>query len=147
MVDFYSTPDAVKTRTGIGPEDLGLDSSEDLETFLEELLTEITELMDRLMRKSYLSVVPLPAGLNGIAADIASDSVREMIVTRQTPVVRIDDFAVRIIQSKLLNPDTRERLKLYSAGRGVVSVDLGQPDISGLLGADPDTAIFLLQDD
>lgn len=142
---YYSTPEAVKTRTGIKPDDLGLDTNAELDTFLVELLGEVSELMDRLMRKSYLAETTIPAGLNGIAADTASDSIREMIATRQTPVVRVDDFAVRVIHSRVLGPDIRERLKLYSAGGGVVSVDVGQADLSAsLTGMDYDTSLFLL---
>lgn len=129
---FYGTAAAVLTRTGIQPSDLGLDDDDALTTFLEGLLTEVTDLMDRLMRKSYLTDTTIPAGLNGIAADTASDSVREMVATRQTPVVRIDDFAVRVIQSRVLGPDVKERLKLYARGGGVISVELGEDQLAPL---------------
>jgi len=78
------------------------------------------------MRKSYLAEDPIPAGLHGIASDAASNAVREMVATRQTPVVRIDDFAIRVIQSNVLSPDIRERLKFYATGGGVASLDLSQ---------------------
>jgi hypothetical protein len=136
MVDFYGSAEAVITRTGVKPEDLGFDGLETgrLEDFLEELLTEMSDLMDRSMRKSYLAET-IPAGLNGLAADIAADAVREMVATRQTPVVRIDDFAVRVIRTNVFSPDAEKRMKLYAAGRGVVSVDLGEDQLAPL----PDT--------
>ena len=133
MATFYSTPASVKTRTGIGPADLGLDDDAALDAFLEELLTEIADLMGRVMRTSYL-LETVPAGLAGIASDAAADSVREMVATRQTPVVRIDDFAVRVIHSRILGPDMRERLKLYRVNGGAVSLDVTQPDISTAFG-------------
>lgn len=145
---FYSSIDAVITRTGVSAEDLGFEFVEFEESgsgeeesgeppydafgaFIEALLTEVTDLMDRHMRKSYLSET-IPAGLNGIAADAAADSLREMVATRQTPVVRVDDFAVRVIQSRVLSNDIRDRLELYGKGRGAVSVDLDQDSLGGI---------------
>lgn len=143
---YYATADAVKTRTGVQAEDLGLDTAGELDAFIVDLLTEITDLMDRVMRKSYLAETTIPPGLAGIAADAAADSIREMVATRQTPVVRIDDFAVRVIHSRVLGPDFRDRLKLYSLGGGVVSVELAQSDlaVSAFGDLDQDTSLFLL---
>jgi hypothetical protein len=131
MPDFYGSAAAVITRTGVKPEDLGLDDDNALETFVDEVLAEVSELFDRSMRTSYLEG-DVPAGLNGVANDAASNSVREMVVTRQTPVVRIDDFAVRTIQSRVLTPDILKRLKLYSAGQGVGTYDIAQSDLAAL---------------
>jgi hypothetical protein len=54
-----------------------------------------------------------------------------MIATRQTPVVRIDDFAVRTLPSRLLTDDVRQRLRLYAAGGGAASADIALPDVVG----------------
>lgn len=132
MTTFYGSAASVRTRTGVKPDDLGLADDAALTAFLEETLTEVTDLMDRVMRKSYLAEVSIPAGLAGIANDACADALGTMVATRQTPVVRIDDFAVRTIRSNVLTPDIRERLKLYAAGRGVVSVDLDQDSIAPL---------------
>lgn len=144
---FYSTSADVIARTGVSPEDLGLTTTPELTAFMEGLLAEVTDILDREMRQSYLAAATVPAGLNGIAADAASDSLRTMIATRQTPVVRIDDFAVRVIQSRILSPDIKERLKLYSTGRGVASVDMGSDISTAPFRADYDTSVFLLQPD
>lgn len=132
MADRYGSAASVITRTGVKPEDLGLDDDTALETFVEDVLDEVTDLLDRKMRKSYLTEDTVPAGLDGIANDACADSVRQMVVGRQTPVVRIDDFAVRTITNRVLNADILERLKLYSAGQGVGSYDIVQPDITTL---------------
>jgi hypothetical protein len=124
---FYSTATAVRTRSGVGPEDLGLDDEVELTAFIEELLLEITDLMDRRMKKSYLTG-DVPAGLAGIAADVAADSVRDMVVSRQTPIVRVDDFAIRTISSRLLSADMVARLRMYGASVG--SIDVGLADLS-----------------
>ena len=130
MTEFYGTVERVVRATGVRAEDLNLDSDDDLTEFLEELLGEATDLMDRQMRLSYLEEDTVPAGLNGIAADVVATALRSMIQSRQTPVVRIDDFAVQVVSTMTLTKDIKDRLKLYAAGKGAVSVELGQ-DIIG----------------
>ena len=132
MAVRYGSADSVKTRTGIQPEDLGIDSVEDLDIFIEGVLDEITDLIDRKMRKSYLAEATTPKGLDGIANDAAADSLRVMVATRQTPVVRVDDFAIRAIQTQVFSQDILARLRIYSAGGGVGSFDVGSDTLAGL---------------
>ena len=129
MATRYGTAAGVKTRTGVQHGDLGLADDAALTTFLEGLLDEVTDVMDRKMGQSYLTVT-VPKGLDGIANDAAADAVRTMQVSRQTPVVRIDDFAVRTIQSRVLAPDILQRLKLYSLGGGARSLELTQDTLA-----------------
>lgn len=132
MATRYGTAASVKTRTGVSAEDIGLDSDDELDTFLDGLLDETTDLMDRSMRTSLLTPDPVPAGLNAIANDIAADSLRTMVATRQTPVVRIDDFAIRTITTRVLSADVKERLALYSgsAGGTAANHELSNGDIA-----------------
>ncbi|GBC86992.1 hypothetical protein HRbin12_00992 [bacterium HR12] len=133
----YSSPAEVRARTGIRPEDLGYLTEAELDSFLTGLLEQVSDLMNRLMRRDWLAelaagtVAEIPAGLHGVAADLAAASVREALATRQSPVVRIDDFAVRTVGTSLITPDVRERLRLYAAGGGVGSYELGLPDVAG----------------
>lgn len=122
----------MKIRTGITPADLGLDNDPALDAFIESVLDEVTELVDRRMRKSYLTEATVPAGLDGIVNDAASDSLRVMVATRQTPVVRIDDFAIRAVQTQVFSRDIIERLKVYAKGSGVGSYDIVQSDLADL---------------
>lgn len=133
VTDYYSTPQAVITRTGLEPSDLGLDEESDpeaaLEGFLVDLLTELAEMLNRKVKRNYLAlleagtITSIPAGFVGIVADVAADSIRTMVATRQTPVVRIDDFAVTVLRSRVFSPDVLERLKLYGR-RGFGSITL-----------------------
>lgn len=134
MATHYGSIDGVLIRSGIGPEDLGfIDDPDEVEEedsgssdafgdFIIELLTEATDLMDRVMRRSYLTAARIPAGLNGIANDAVAESIRVMVQSRQSPVVRIDDFAVSTISARLLTPEVMRRLRYYA--RGAVSVDI-----------------------
>jgi hypothetical protein len=128
----YGTVANVKTRSGVKYGDLGLADDAALVTFLTELLEQATDLMDRRMRKSYLEEVPIPLGLAGIAEDIVSDALRIMVATRQTPVVRIDDFAIRAITAATLSRDILERLRLYGGGKGASTIDIGQDELADL---------------
>jgi hypothetical protein len=131
VTTFYSTAAAVRTATGIGPDDLALDSDAALDAFIESLLLEATDLMDKVMHQSYLATT-IPAGLNGIARDVCADALRVMVQTRQTPVVRIDDFAVRTVSSVTLSKDAKERLQLYALGSGATSVEVSDDFLAPL---------------
>lgn len=129
MTDFYSSAQAVIDRTGIQPADLGKADPEALEGFLEDLLEEASDIANRVMGHDYLedlddgTISSIPKGLAGIVADVVADHVGQMVVRRQTPVVRIDDYAVRSIESRMLSPDVRRRLRLYgSKGLGSISL-------------------------
>lgn len=126
MATFYSTAADVVARTGVQPADLGQDSDDELETFLEGVLTEVTDLINRRIGRSYLDET-VPPGLVGIAADVAADSIRTMVATRQTPVVRIDDFAVSVLRARVFSSDVRDRLRLYG-NRGIGSIALTSLD-------------------
>jgi hypothetical protein len=130
-VDFYGTAEAVKRRTGVHAEDLAFEDDASLDSFIEELLAEATDLMNRRIRRdtAWNDEDDVPAGLHGIANDIVAGSLREMIVTRQTPLQRIDDFAVRTITARVFSPDIEKRLRLYGA-KGVGEIDVTPGDIS-----------------
>lgn len=119
MATRYGSAASVKIRSGVKFDDLGLDAEEDLTTFLEGLLDETTDLMDRILGTSLLA--DPPAGLDAIANDIAADSLRTMLMTRQAPIVRIDDFAIRTLTTRVLSDDVKERLALYATGSGGVA--------------------------
>lgn len=129
MTDFYSSADAVIQRTGVDPKDLGLDDDDALHEFLDGLLTELAELLNRKMARDYLALLDagkidkIPAGLTGIAADVCADALRTMVATRQTPIVRIDDFAITTLRARVFSDDILARLRLYGK-RGLGSITL-----------------------
>lgn len=136
---FYGDAASVVARTGIDAADLGFDSSDDLTAYLNGILAELTDTFDRYMRTTYIGVVddndaavPVPAGLNGIANDCAAYIVGQQVASRQTPVVQVSDFRLVVTSSTVLTNDVKERLKLYSSGRGAVSIELGQDMIRAL---------------
>lgn len=122
---FYSTADAVKIRTGVDYQVFSLEDDSALVVELEALLLGLTDIVDRRIRTSYLEEDVIPPGLNDIVADLAAEKVREWVVTRQTPIVRIDDFNVRVANAdSLFTPDIEERLALYASGGGMRSIQL-----------------------
>lgn len=136
---FYGDAASVVARTGIDAADLGLADGAALTTYLEGVLAELTDTFDRYMRTTYIDVVDangnpvaVPAGLNGVANDCGAYIIAQQVASRQTPIVRIDDFRVTVTTATVLTSDVKDRLKLYSAGRGAVSVDIGQDMIRDL---------------
>lgn len=138
--EFYGSAAAVILRTGVQASDLGLEDTAALTSAIEDLLTEATDLMNRRMRRRVevagvltavhwnedADLAAIPSGLDGIANDIVSSSLRDMVATRQTPVVRVDDFAVRTLAARVFSPDIERRLRLYSsAALGSIDVDPG----------------------
>lgn len=138
----YSSSAAVVGRTGVKFDDLGLADEDALDAFLTDLLAEVSDLMNQSMRRDYIDEGAIPAGLNGIAADMATDAVTQMLVTRQSRVVRIDDFAIRTVTSRVLTPDIEKRLRRYAVGMSTVTIGGGDlaggaldPEIVDILGA------------
>jgi hypothetical protein len=129
--DFYGTAAAVVLRTGVKPDDLGLEDDAALTSAIEDLLGEATDLMNRHIRRAtdWNDEADIPTGLHGIANDIVSSTLREMVATRQTPVVRVDDFAVRTLSTRVFTPDMLKRLRLYGA-RAVSSIDVTPGDLA-----------------
>jgi hypothetical protein len=135
MTAFYSTAEDVIRRVGVQPKDLGWDEEEEsgvdesLAEFIEGLLTEMSDLMNRKLGRDYLAlydagtIEEIPPGLNGIGADIAADSLRTMMATRQAPIVRIDEFAVATLRARVFSEDILDRLRLYGR-HGVRSVGM-----------------------
>lgn len=118
----YGTADSVRKRTGVQPVDLGLEDDTALDALLDEVLEEVTDLMDRRMRKSFLTET-IPAGLHGIANDIVASSVRDFTATRRSAIVQVDDFTSRILTPRIFTDDVKERLRLY-ASSGAATLDI-----------------------
>ena len=142
--DYYSTPDAVIQLTGISVGTIpGIDDSGDLTTYLEGVLLRVSDMMDHYWAKqnqaSYLTDDPRPAGVDGIAADMASTVVRNAIVGQSSEITRIDDFVAKVVTLELLTDEVKEQLKLYASGGGAGTVDFRQDTIADLSG---DTIIW-----
>lgn len=139
----YGTSDQVIRRTGVEPGDLGLEDDSALATLIDEFLDETADIINRRIGTDYTDDTSAVAGLVGIALDVVAATVAYYVAQRTTPVVRVDDFAVRIPTARFFTPDIIERLKLYGSG-GVSSADIDLADVSS---AAPDVLYQILWDE
>lgn len=125
----YGDVDDVIAATGVEFQDLGFDDKPALEDWIERRLDAITDVMNRKMRHDWeADSGEVPPGLDEIATGAVAGAVRNALVSRQSPTVRIDDFAIRTIQTPMLSTDQEAALKDYTVTVGMV--DLAQADIA-----------------
>lgn len=117
-MEFYSTPKEVIEYTGIQPESLNLQSDPGkLLVILEKWLKQIASIIHGHQKMNYLELVAtgdieeVPAGIHNIAMRMAANMVAQAVLRRETPIVRIDDFAVKMVSDAILTKDIREDLK------------------------------------
>ena len=116
---FYSTVEDVKQYTGIQPRDLNFDEESDLDTFIEARLIEIKDLIDHDRNRDYSKEVDagerliVPPGIHHIALRMMANLIGYAVVRRDTPIVRISDFAVQTIDDKIFTPDLKRDLSRY----------------------------------
>ena len=127
-MEYYSTPEDVIQYTGIQPGDLNLEDDdpegEDPKTaadkrtaLLEKWLKQITSLIHGHQKMNYLELVDneeleeVPAGIHNIAMRMAANMVGQAVLRRETPIVKIDDFAVKMVSDAVMTKDIRTDLK------------------------------------
>lgn len=119
-MSYYSDPEAVRIATGVQPEDLGLDDTDELDTLLESWLTEVKDIIDRDRRQDFSDTdvwAEVPALVTSVARRMAGNAIAIAIVRRETPIIRIDDFSVKLVEDRLLTEDIRRDLALIPRGR------------------------------
>lgn len=117
-LQFYSTAAAVIESTGIGPEDLGMETSQALTTWIEARLKEIKNLIDQDRNRDYAAEAEtagkeVPAGIHGIALRMMSNHVGHANLRRTTPIIRVDDFSIKMIEDRVFTPAIRDDLKRF----------------------------------
>lgn len=94
---MYGDAETVKLMTSLRHSDIGLDTDADLVTFIEERLVEVSALMnqDRGQTEATVTAKGWLDAWNGIANRWASALIRFVMATRDSPIVRVDDFRVQ----------------------------------------------------
>jgi hypothetical protein len=116
MSDYYGSVATVKQETGIKYTDLKLDSEAALTALMERWMTGITDAIDRFINQVY-NRETAPAGLIRIAEMAAADLCGIAIQRRDTPIVRVDDFNIKMVESQLLTTARKADLQLYAEKR------------------------------
>lgn len=131
MSKFYSSVKDVLEYTGVRPEDLGIKdfvppdeektADEKLEEFIEARLVEIKNLIDVDRNRDYHSEVDsgrrdeIPPGIHHIALRIMKNLLGQAVVSRSTPIVRVDDFTIKMVEDQVFTKAIREDLRVYLA--------------------------------
>lgn len=123
MTTFYSTAQDVIDFTGILPGDLNLvdisggdTASEQLVTIIEGWLEEVKDLIDRDRNRDYAAESPdIPPGIHFIAKRIAANMVAQAVLRRDSPIIRINDYAVKMVSDEVFTPAIRRDLAVYPA--------------------------------
>lgn len=91
---MYGSSVVVRDMTGIRPGDFGFDTDAELDSWLATRLSEIAVLIDRDRNRSDWYVMGWQPAIDNIANRWAAEFVRFTQSSRDSPIVRVDDFRV-----------------------------------------------------
>lgn len=109
---MYSTADDVRHYSQVKPKDLGFDDVPALDDWIEDRLVEIADYIDEYCGRTW-EPEEAPKGIHGIAREMARNVVSLSVTSRETPVVRVDDWRVRMVEPEILTDSIRRALRLY----------------------------------
>ncbi len=117
-VEYYSTPADVIQSTGIRPDDLGMETTQQLNTWITARLQEIKNLIDQDRNRDYAAEAEtegkeVPKGINGIALRMMSNHIGHANLRRTTPIIRVDDFTIKMIEDQVFTTAIKNDLKRY----------------------------------
>jgi len=120
-LEHYGTVESVLLYTGVKPADFGLTSTTGGDTAEQKLISlitgwlkEATDIIDRIIGGSYLDSDNVPPGLHNIAVRIVANMCAQAILRRETPVIRIGEFAVRMTDDTIVTPSIKRDLSRYT---------------------------------
>ena len=109
---MYSSAADVRQYSQIKPTDLGFATVQELDSWIEERLVEISDMIDEYCEHSW-AVNEVPSGVHGIAREMGRNVVSLSVTSRETPVVRVDEWRVRMVEPEILTAAIRRALRLY----------------------------------
>jgi len=122
--NYYSTPEDAISYTGVRMADLGFKTDEDLNDWLVKRLVEIKSMIDADRNRDYHAEVEkgireeIPPGIHAIALRMLNNAVGYAIMRRTTPIVRVDDFSISVVEDKILTPAIKKDLRKFPAAPG-----------------------------
>ena len=110
---MYGSAVVVRDMTGIRPGDFGFDSDAELDTWLANRLSEISIFIDRDRNRSDWYVMGWQPAIDNIANRWAAEFVRFTQSSRDSPIVRVDDFRVAIPTDNVPGPSVLADLRRF----------------------------------
>jgi hypothetical protein len=93
----------------------------ELEDLVRAWLVEAKDLIDQDRNRDYHQEVAqgvrsqIPPGIHNIAKRIVANMLALAILRRETPVVKIDDFSIRMVEDQILTRAIKQDLARYPA--------------------------------
>lgn len=128
---MYSSVDEVIQYTGVRPEDFGVDAPELIST-LTKWLEEATDLINQDRGRDYEAEGQVPSGIHHIAKRIVGNMVSVVMVRRESPVVKYNDWNINLVKDDVFTSAIKKDLKMYprKARFGIMAV--GEYDVDEL---------------
>jgi hypothetical protein len=124
----YASPADVISFSGVIAADLGTADDDALNVLLTSWLTDITDRIDIFCGTSWKGgVVPNP--IKSVCLRACTNMVGYAVQNRKTPIVKVNDYSIKLIEGKVLTDELKEILKDYK----VSPEEDGETD-SGALG-------------
>lgn len=120
---IYSSPNEVIRYTSIQPKDLDLDTPEKLNALINQWLVQAKDLIDQDRNRDYHKEVELgkrssvPSGIDNIALRIVANMVAQAKIRRDTSIVRVDDYEIKMADDEIFTKAIRSDLSLYPKKR------------------------------
>ena len=119
MPQFYSTADEVIQYTGVHPQDLGLESDEELKKVIEGWLVQIKDIIDQDRNRNYHQEVEdgkrteVPPGINHIAMRVCANVIAQATFRRESTIVQVDDYQVQMLDDQIFTDAIKKDLARY----------------------------------
>lgn len=112
---MYGSAETVRDITGLQPGDLKLADVATLDAWLEARLVEITGLMnqDRNRTEANVALLGWTETWDGIANRWCAEFVRFVQASRDSPIVKVDDFNVEVPNDKVPGPGVLKDLRRF----------------------------------
>jgi hypothetical protein len=119
MPQFYSTVDEVIQYTGVHPQDLGLESDEELKKVIEGWLVQIKDIIDQDRNRDYHQEVEegkrteVPPGIHHIAMRVCANVIAQATFRRESTIVQVDDYQVQMLDDQIFTDAIKKDLARY----------------------------------
>lgn len=121
----YGDKGEVKALSGVKPEHLSFVDGAALDTWLDARLAEITDWINTYTGRDLeqevidAEIKDVPLGIDAVANQLGRNLVAVAIASRQSPIVRIDDWSVQIAEPEVFTKKAKMTLSLYRKRRPI----------------------------
>ncbi len=108
---MYGSVANVRTITSIRPSDVGFDTDDELNVWLTEKMDEIAQSIERDRNRTDFAVNNWDLIIDGIADRWGAAFVRFVMANRDSPIVRVDEFNVEMLEENVPGEAIWEELR------------------------------------